>query len=311
MERLALTDAEARAGLGVVKGVALADGALAPEEIALLDAAGRALGISDGAGVPAFSPEAAAAALASPVARERAVQAAIFVSMIDGRAADEEVREVERYAAALGVTDPRIHNLRQLARGQVKRMWIDLARRSFARPVFERALRERGLGGLWEIAAPMVGLGKDPELARRFIALGELPEGTLGHAYFRFIVDNDLGFPGEGPVAADGVWHDLTHVLAGYGTDPRGEISVVSFVAGYRREDPFFWLFTITLQFHLGIKVSPYSPGEIGRVDPEDVLRALRRGMAVTRDLSDGWDYFPELARPLEDVRRDLGVPPP
>src|SRR5262249_31831434 len=154
-----------------------------------------------------------------------------------------------------------------------------LARRSFARPIFERSLRERGLGAVWEIVGPMVGLGGSADLVRRYNDLGRLPEGTLGRAYWRFVVDNDLWFPGEGIVAEAGVWHDLSHVLAGYGTEPEGEVQVVSFIAGYRREDPFFWLFTIALQFHLGVRVSPYSPPGRGYFEPERVIGALRRGM--------------------------------
>ncbi len=84
----------------------------------------------------------------------------------------------------------------------------------------------------------------------------------------------------------------------------------MSFIAGYRREDPFFWLFTIALQFHLGIKLSPYSPALLGHFDPELVLRALRRGMAMTRDLSVDYDPWPDMTRPLEEVRQAYGVPP-
>ena len=111
-------------------------------------------------------------------------------------------------------------------------------------------------------------------------------------------------------VAEEGVWHDLSHVLAGYGTTPEGEVAVVSFIAGYRREDPFFWVFTIALQFHLGIKVSPYSPNLTGHFDPALVLGAMQRGMAMTHDLSTGWDYWPDLPLPLDDVRRKYGVAP-
>ncbi|MBS2020602.1 MAG: hypothetical protein JST00_47550 [Deltaproteobacteria bacterium] len=298
-----------------MKAIALADGELSEREVHLIASAARALGapagVDDVAALAPMEAEEAALALGDPTARERTVQAALLVAMIDGEATMAEVHAIERFARAAGVTEPRVENLRQLARGQVKRMWIDLARRSFARPIFEETLREKGLGGVWKIVAPMIGLGKDADLARRYNDLGKLPSGTLGRAYWEFIVSNELGFPGEGVVAEDGVWHDLSHVLGGYGTDPEGEVQVVSFIAGYRREDPFFWLFTIALQFHLGIKVSPYSQGMRGHFDPDLVIEALRRGMAMTRDLSSGWDYAQDLARPLDEVRAAYGVPPP
>lgn len=310
MEALDLTPAEALAALGMMKAVACADGEMSAEEAAWIRAAAGALGAGvDPAELAPATADEVAGAIVDARHRERAVQASILVAMMDQRVREEELREIARFAAALGVDEPRLANLRQLARGQIRRMWLDLARRSFARPIFEKALGERGLGGLWSIVAPMVGLGKNPVLARRYLDLGTLPEDTLGYAYFRFVVDNELGFPGEGVVAEEGVWHDLSHVLGGYGIDPTGEVSVVSFIAGYRREDPFFWLFTIALQFHLGIKVSPYSPAMRGHFDPDHVMAALRRGLAMTRDLSDGWDYWADLPRPLAEVRARYGVP--
>jgi tellurite resistance protein len=311
MERLAPTADEALAGLRMCATVARADGELSPKETALLSAAGRALGAPcDPATLPPIDAGDVAMALRDPVMRERAVQAALLVAMIDGEVDAAEVRTIESFAGALGVSEPRIANLRQLAEGHVRRMWLDLARRSFAKPIFEEALRARGLGGVWNIVGPMMGLAQRPDLVRRYNDLGRLPDGTLGRQYWRFVVDNDLGFPGEGIVAEAGVWHDLTHVLGGYGVEPEGEVQVVSFIAGYRREDPFFWLFTIALQFHLGVRVSPYSPPGRGYFEPDAVIGALRRGMAMNKDLSVGWDYWDDLRLPVADVRTKYGVPP-
>ncbi len=311
MERLALTEAEATAGIRMCKAVAVADGELTPKESGLLEAAARALGLRcDPAALAPASAEEVSETLVDPVLRERAVQAALLVAMIDGEVSGAEIAAIESFADRLGVAEPRIRNLRQLTEGHVRRMWIDLARRSFAKPIFEGALRDRGLGGVWRIVGPMIGLGKDPDLVRRYNDLGRLREGTLGRAYWQFVVGNELGFPGEGIVAEEGVWHDLSHVLGGYGVEPEGEVQVVSFIAGYRREDPFFWLFTIALQFHLGVRVSPYSPPGRGYFDPERVIGALRRGMAMNRDLSVGWDHWSDLPLSVDTVRRKYGVPP-
>lgn len=305
-----LEPAEARAGLRAMMTVARADGELADSEIALLEVAARALGVEEPRALETITEDELAAAVL-PERRVVVVQAMILTALMDGDVSGAEVALVERYARALGVDEPRVANLRQIEEGRLRLLWLDLARRSFARPIFEETLREKGLGGVWKIVGPMLGLARDPELTRRYNDLGRLPEGTLGRAYWRFIVDHDLGFPGEGIVAENGVWHDLSHVLGGYDTEPKGEVSVVSFIAGYRRDDPFFWLFTIALQFHLGIKVSPYSPGLRGHFDSERVARAFARGQAVVRDLSRDWDYWPDMPRSLDDVRRELGVPPP
>ncbi|HEU4413005.1 MAG TPA: TerB family tellurite resistance protein [Polyangiaceae bacterium] len=310
---LDLPPGAARAGLRAMATVARADGRVDPAELALVQAAARALGVSiEGPEALApIEPAALADALPDPAHRLIALQAMILTALMDGDASGREADAVRRFAESLGVDEPRVANLRQLAEGRTRALWLDLARRSFARPIFEQTLRAKGLGGVWKIVGPLVGLAKDHDLARRYNDLGRLPEGTLGRAYWRFVVDHELGFPGEGVVAEEGVWHDLSHVLGGYGVDPSGEVSVVSFIAGYKRDDPFFWLFTIALQFHLGVKVSPYSPRGKGHFDPELVRRAFARGRRVNRDLSTEWGYAADLARPLDEVRRDLGVPPP
>lgn len=290
---------------------ARADGDLSANEASLVKVATQVAGLSiDPLSLPSLDVDELRAALPSAERREQVLQAMILMTLMDERVTPAEVELITRFAAGLEVSEPRVHNLRQLSEGRLRTVWLDLARRSFARPIFEHTLREKGLGGVWKIVGPMLGLAKDPALVDRFLSLGQLPTDTFGYAYFRFIVDHDLGFPGEGIVAEEGMWHDLTHVLAGYDISPRGEVAVVSFIAGYVREDPFFWLFTIALQFHLGIRVSPYSPGEHGFFDPALFIPAYRRGLRVKVDLSRNWDPWPLLPRRLEDVRRELGVEP-
>jgi hypothetical protein len=233
-----------------------------------------------------------------------------MVALMDERVAPEEVEIIGRFAAACGVSEPRVENLSQLARGATTMLWLDLARRSFARDVFAETLKTKGLAGVWKIVGPILGRASDPDLARRYIALGELADNTVGRAYFKLLVDNEFPFPGEkGAVAEEGVWHDFSHVIGGYGADPIGELEVVSFIAGFARQDPFFWLFTITLQFHLGVRVSPFAGGSPGHFDPARIGRALSRGAGMNVDLSvlgfDPWVYF---SRDLEAVRREMGL---
>jgi len=302
---------EVLAGLRAVLTCARADGALSRNEAAFVKVAARAAGLStDPLELPNIDVAELCTVFPTADRREQVLQAMVLMTLMDERVAPEEIALIETFAQGLGIDEPRVQNLRQLAEGRVRTLWLDLARRSFARPIFERTLKEKGLTGVWKIVGPMMGLAKDPELANRFTELGKLPENSFGYAYFRFIVDNELGFPGEGIVAEEGMWHDLTHVLTGYDTSPIGEVSVVSFIAGYVNEDPFFWLFTIALQFHLGIRVSPYSPGARGYFEPEVVVPAFRRGLSMKTDISRNWDPWPHLARPLADVRRELGVVP-
>ena len=303
---------EARAALRAMSAVAAAHAPVEPIEQRWIDAVARVLGLDpDVEDLSPCSPELVAARVIDAKARERVVQAMILMAILDGEATEDEVDCIRRFSTALGVDEPRLASLEKLAHGRALAMWIGLARRSFARKTFEQALREEGLGGVWRIVGPMIGLARDYDLVRRYNDLGTLPEGTLGRAYWEFIVKHDLRFPGEpGAVAERGLWHDMSHVLSGYGTDPEGEVSVVSFIAGYRRDDPFFWLFTIALQFHVGLRVSPYSEGHRGHFEPEIVLKALGRGAAMTTDISEGWDPWPLMDRPLAEVQKNLGVPP-
>jgi tellurite resistance protein len=309
---LGVDPAQAVIALRAMKTVALADSRYDADEHALLRAAAKALEVEvDVATLAPTEPDLAGDRIRDPKARERIVQAMILMALMDGEVTPSEVAAVERFAAALRVDEPRVKNLRQLAEGQFALMWADLARRSFARDIFVDSLKRDGFAGLWRIVGPLVGRARDPDLARRYNDLGQLDEGTFGRAYWQFIIDNDLGFPGEPrSVPETGLWHDVTHVLAGYGTQPEEEVLVVSFIAGYKKDDPFFWLFTIALQFHLGIKVSPYSPPMKGLFEPDLVLGALERGAACGVDLSHDWDPWPHFPRKLEDVRAELRIPP-
>ena len=299
----------ARLVLGAMRAVARADGE-SPPETRLIEAAARLLGV-DPEVEPVDVEELRAAGLEEQDAK-RVVQAAVLVALMDERVDASEVSAVSAIADALGVDEPRVQNLAQIAKGQMRMLWLDLARRSWARDVFMGALKREGLGGVWKIVGPLVGGAKNPELAQRYLELGELAPDTMGYRYFRFIVDNDIGFPGEPHgVPESGVWHDCAHVLGGFGIEPAEEIQVVSFIAGFSRQDPFFWLFTITLQFHLGVGMSPYSAPERGLFDPEQILAAFSRGAAMSEDLSaEGWDPWRLFPMRLEDARAALGVAP-
>jgi hypothetical protein len=54
--------------------------------------------------------------------------------------------------------------------------------------------------------------------------------------------------------------HDLAYLVAGYGTDGRGEVLTASFSAGKRKQDPFAYIFFVVCQFYLGMRFSPFAP---------------------------------------------------
>ena len=297
--------------LRAMRAAAAADGEETEQERALLAVAQEALGLPGA--LDTFSPLAPtdpALAELDAAERERLVQSMLLMAIIDGKGSREEAALIEAFARSLGVSDPRVANLRQLAEGRVEWMKLDLTRKGYAKAELVKTAREEGARGLYMTFGPLVGLGRDAELARRYIALGELPRGTLGRAYFDLVQGNDLSFPGEGPIGERGVWHDMVHVMGGYGVDPKGEAEVVAFMAGFRREDPFFWVFTSVLQFQVGLRISPFAPGVPAQIDPRQYMLHHARGAKVTCDLSVDWDFRSDFAVPLEELRRRFNVLP-
>ncbi|MBK6461784.1 MAG: hypothetical protein IPF92_12335 [Myxococcales bacterium] len=98
--------------------------------------------------------------------------------------------------------------------------------------------------------------------------------------------------------------------MGGYPVTPAGEAEVVAFMAGFRKEDPFFWVFTSVLQFQVGLRISPFSKGIAGQIDPRSYMAHHRRGARVSCDLSRDWDFREDFAVPLADLRRRFAVPP-
>lgn len=298
--------------LGAMRSVALADGAETPKERALLAIARDAIGLDtpldDIPPVDADHPE-----LPSLDARERerVIQSMILMAIMDGAGSASEAELVARFASKLAVADARVENLRQLADGRVRWMRFDLTRKGYAKTELAATAKEEGLAGVYRTFGPLLGLGTDPDVARRYIALGELPPGTVGRAYFDLIQKNDLSFPGEaGGLAERGMWHDMLHVIGGYPVDPIGEAEVVAFMAGFRKDDPFFWLFTVALQFQVGLVISPFAPGVADQIDPARFVRHHKRGALVTIDLSTEWRFEDDFERPLEEVRARYNVVP-
>ena len=162
----------------------------------------------------------------------------------------------------------------------------------------------------------MRGLHEDPVLARRYVALGDLPADTFGYAYFHHCRDRGFAFPGEpNGFPEGGVYHDMTHVLSGYGTTPQEETLVAGFQAGYKRVNPFYVILLGIFNFSTGVNVTPLTQPHITGILATPGLaprfiQAVERGRQVNTDLFDGWDYWPVLQLRLAEARRRLNVVP-
>ncbi len=301
-------------GLRALKTVATANGGFDEHARGMLETAQSVFGGQhDLDALEPITPEELAAAMVDPRMRRQLVRGMVVVSLVDGEASREEAALVERFAAALDVATPDLVALRHLADKSLFRARMDIARRFFAREKLVEATKTKGLGWLASALAAMANVREDSALATRYRSLEGYPAGSLGRGYFDFVRGNGFELPGEKGSAPEIIsLHDLTHVLSGYGTDPKGELQVLAFHAGCRREekDPFAFLMFGIAEFHLGIAMSPVASGSRMQLDIGAMLAALQRGAACTIDPTDGWDPWQVMDRPLVELREEYGISP-
>ena len=169
-------------------------------------------------------------------------------------------------------------------------------------------------------------LQEAPALLERladFARLETLPPESLGRAYLNLMRSN--GFDADGlrqeaaknaefaelhPGAARSWWsnrqncvHDLLHVVSGYGQDPAGETALLAFTNGlYARHCPMRVV-------RFGMFASIFSAPRGSRLRAIGFAwQARRRGASSRIPFCFRWEDA--LARPLLEVRRELGVTP-
>jgi ubiquinone biosynthesis protein Coq4 len=306
-------------GLRALTMIAAEGGPPSPAARALLAAAQRnLLGTSlDIDALAPITPEALAAAVSDPALRRQLVQGMVVMTLTDGPSPPAKVALVERFAHALDVDAAEVKSVRLLADQRLLLFRLDFLRRSHIAEVVKHQLEDHGLLGTVKALLGQRGYVEDPALAARYRALESLPEGTLGHQLIRYYRRNGFSLPGEkGGFPEAGLYHDFTHVLGGYDTDSQGEMQIAGFIAGYKRENPFFVILFVTLTFSAGINVTPLPQPHIAGIFAEPgladaVFRAIERGSRVTVDLSDRWDHWAYVERPIDEVRRELGIVDP
>jgi hypothetical protein len=319
MQLLKPSPDEAQAGLRAMVTVARAAGSIAAPARALIDAAqGILLGTDlDVDRIDGIAPTDLAAALARPEIRRQLVQGMIVVSMAAGETPPAQDEAVQAFARALGVETRALQALHRLASHDILLYKLCVLRNGHLPDMLRDQYAKHGLTGVAKALLGMKGIGEDAELAGRYRALEKLPDDRLGKRLWRHYRDHGFQFPGEaGGFPESGVYHDVSHVLAGYNTTPEGETLVGAFTAGYRERRPdhgFFTLLFVISIFSTGVDVTPISVGArtgvVGNVAPQ-LLEAIERGAALSTDLSDAWDFWPYLELPLEEARQRLGVKP-
>jgi hypothetical protein len=310
---------EAIACLRAMRTATAGDGPIPPAVRAMMMAAQRILMSLDvdPDTLPTISPAELARTVTTPGLAEQVVHAMIVGVLADGEPDPAAFARLQAFAAALGVEAPALRTIRLLIERHMILFRLDFMRRSHIGDMFKDTYRHHGgVRGVAEALLGQRGMIEDKALAARFIALERLPQDSLGFVYYKHCRDGGFAFPGErGGFPLAGVYHDLTHVLSGYGTTPEGELLVGGFMAGYKKTNPFYVVLLTALLWGAGINVTPLNqPHLTGMLAKGDLaarfIQAIERGGRVNTDLSDNWDFWPFLPLPLQEARAKLGVGP-
>ncbi len=299
-------------GARALKTLAVVDGPIGPEESALLEAAqasfGHKVAVAD---IEAITPAELATALGSEPLGLQLLGGLVVMAMCDGDVDEREAQLFASFADALGVEDAAVANLKRIANRQLRSARLDVLRRQWAPRKIREMARRDGVGVYFKAVTGLLGVRDDPESIMRYQALGELPADSLGRAYFDYMMENEFSFPGERGAPPEAMlFHDLTHILSGYGTTAEDEILVASFSAGYSTEEVLNWLVFVLSQFQLGHQMAPNVPPEKLTLNPKRMLAAIRRGATMNIDINNGWDPWPVLGEPVEELRTRYDIRP-
>jgi hypothetical protein len=217
------------------------------------------------------------------------------------------------------VQDDFIRIARRYAQGALGLAWVDLRRSGFTDRWTEERMTPLYTSNAME--DPFDAPSLDPELAARWTAFADLPDGTLGREVWRMYEMRYWDAPGT-PMGASAflAQHDFVHVIADYGTHMAGEMEVFAFI-GRADPDPmgFSWLATMVGLFETGYV---HEQGFFHSNVREHTLQmsgmahrladAIRRGKVVqehyNRDLF-AVDYHALATMPLAEVRAMLHIP--
>jgi hypothetical protein len=251
--------------------------------------------------------------------RQRIVHHMVLGEMVLRPIPTVVAHRVAQYAQALDVQDDFVRVARRYAQGAYGLAWMDLHRSGFVEHVRDAGgedSRPRVVQAAFEPAKV------DPELAGRWFAFADLPEGTLGRGVYEMYVGRGFELPGTPGGAPEYLaQHDFVHVAADFGTNLKGELEVFAFI-GRADPDPkgFAWLATLIGLFETGYIADTgfferdvqerniQAPGMHQRI-----ADAIRRGKVVCErygiDLFEV-DYYALAEHPVEEVRTRLRVPP-
>ncbi len=303
-----------------VLGVVAPDGGLTTLQRLLIEAVVSAMtGIAPDLSAEPLSPEAFAEALAlrSLGFRTRIVQMVILYVLVLQPVPLDVVDRVERFAREAGVEEGMLSVAHEFATGSLGLAALDFERNGYAstwKAEDEELLHlSTHVGGAWDAVAD------DPELARRWQDLEDLPVGTLGRRVADFYRARGFTYPGSpGSAPPFLAQHDWVHVTADYGTTVESELEVFAFIARANDDMRAFSLLAMvvslfeTAYLPTGAGLFEADGGHLSQAGVATRLGdAMRRGARCTGSIDFlRVDWFSLAPLPVEEVRRHFGVVP-
>ncbi len=289
--------------------VATVDDGPTPEQRRIIEALQMGyFGIDGPITADPMEPQHVVAAITDPDARHRLIQMMIVLEVARHPSSAATATAVERYARWAEVDEPMLIVARDAVEGA----------RDFVNADFLRFYEP-------EVAPPEFANVDPATIPDSLRHLSDCHPGTLGRAFTDFYERYGLDLPGTvdpppGYTMADYmnvmVKHDFSHVLAGYepnnGVDELAlNMMLVSVSDGGHHH---FCNLMGSLSLHeTGIFESTEETPKQASLDrpgaPEVFAEAMRRGAECRVDFWD-IDHLAVANEPLEDVRRELGIPP-
>ena len=303
-----------------VLGVVAPGGGLTALQRLLIEAVVSAMtGFPPDLSADPLAPEAFAEALAlrSLGFRTRIVQMVILYVLVLQPVPLDVVDRVERFAREAGVEEGMLSVAHEFATGSLGLAALDFERNGYAstwKADDEQLLHvSTHVGGAWDAVVD------DPELARRWQDLEDLPDGTLGRLVADFYRARGFTYPGTPgsapPLLAQ---HDWVHVVADYGTTVESELEVFAFIARANDDMRAFSLLAMvvslfeTAYLPTGAGLFEADGGHLSQAGVATRLGdAMRRGALCTGSIDFlRIDWFSLAHLPVDEVRHHFGVVP-
>jgi hypothetical protein len=286
------------------------DGALSPRERVFLDTYARITAYD----LPGPDPQPIdprEVSIDGAHQRKRLIQLAALAVLLSRPVKDDSLGFLRALAQHLATHDPVIDVIEALKKGRHLKVRLLSMRRVFRVMLKEARLAEGFAGVLRLFGAMLLKAPVNTDKLAKYKHLSLLPEGSLGREYWKHMVREGFNFPGEPAGIPDSIaYHDIAHVLAEHAATPLGEIQQGSFQGGNRREDGFFFIQFVILQFHHGVRITPATGPQIDHFDPALVLWAIHRGAQCSVDMTHQWNFWPLMTLPLPQARAQCGLLP-